>query len=78
MCVSRSSKKSYTIDPTSKPIEIKDKKNQALTLQKIIVADNTDTFLRVHSKAKALKEEGMRSRFSQKFEEGLQKNKKKP
>lgn len=73
MCVSRSSKKSYTIDPTSKPIEIKDKKNQALTLQKIIVADSDDTFLRVHSKAKALKEEGMRSRFSQKFEEGLQK-----
>ena len=39
MCVSRSSKKAYTIDTKSNPIEIKDKKNQPLTLQKIIVAD---------------------------------------
>lgn len=71
MCVSRSSKKTYTIDAQSNPVEIKDKKNQSLTLQKIIVADSSDTYLRVHSKAKAMKEGAMQSRFSQKFEEGL-------
>ena len=73
MCVSRSSKKEYTVDTESKPVEIKDKKNQPLTLQKIIVANSSDTFLRVHSPAKAIKEDSMCSRFSQKFEDGLQK-----
>ena len=71
MCVSRSSKKAYTVDTQSNSIEIKDKKDQPLTLQKIIVADSSDTYLRVHSKAKAMKEGAMESRFSQKFEEGL-------
>jgi len=71
MCVSRSSKKAYTIDTQSNPVEIKDKKNQSLILQKIIVADSSDTYLRVHSKAKAMKEGAMQSRFSQKFEDGL-------
>lgn len=73
MCVSRSSKKAYTIDTQSNPVEIKDKKEQSLTLQKIIVTDSSDTYLRVHSKAKAMKEGSMESRFSQKFEDGLQK-----
>ncbi|MEO5894051.1 MAG: hypothetical protein ABIQ31_27590, partial [Ferruginibacter sp.] len=36
-----------------------------------IVEGNTDTWLRVHSQAKAIKESGMNSRFSQRFEQGL-------
>ena len=44
MCVSRSSKKAYTVDTQSNSIEIKDKKDQPLTLQKIIVADSSDTY----------------------------------
>lgn len=71
MCVSRSNMKRYSVDTASKPIEILDKKKQALTLQKIAVEGNTDTWLRVHSQAKALKESGMNSRFSQRFEQGL-------
>ena len=71
MCVSRSNMKKYSVDADSKPIEILDKKKQALTLQKITVEGNTDTWLRVHSQAKALKESGMNSRFSQRFEQGL-------
>ena len=71
MCVSRSNMKKYSVDTDSKPIEILDKKKQALTLQKITVEGNTDTWLRVHSQAKALKESGMNSRFSQRFEQGL-------
>ncbi|HMC86718.1 MAG TPA: IS1634 family transposase [Chitinophagaceae bacterium] len=71
MCVSRSKLKKYSVDTDSKPIEILDKKKQTLTLQKITVEGNTDTWLRVHSQAKALKESGMNSRFSQRFEQGL-------
>ena len=71
MCVSRSNMKKYSVDTASKPIQILDKKQQALTLQKITVEGNTDTWLRVHSQAKALKESAMNSRFSQRFEQGL-------
>jgi len=71
MCVSRSNMKKYSVDTDSKPIKILDKKEQALTLQKITVEGSTDTWLRVHSHAKALKESGMNSRFSQRFEQGL-------
>ncbi len=71
MCVSRSNMKKYSVDTDSQPITIFDKKGQALTLQKITVEGSTDTWLRVHSQAKALKESGMNSRFSQRFEEGL-------
>jgi Transposase DDE domain len=71
MCVSRSNMKKYSVDTNSKPIKILDKKKQELTLQKVTVEGNTDTWLRVHSQAKALKESGMNSRFSQRFEQGL-------
>jgi Transposase DDE domain len=71
MCVSRSNMKKYSVDTDSKPIKIFDKKKQELTLQKITVEGNTDTWLRVHSQAKAIKESGMNSRFSQRFEQGL-------
>ncbi|MBC7867399.1 MAG: IS1634 family transposase [Gloeobacteraceae cyanobacterium ES-bin-316] len=71
MCVSRSNLKKYSVDTNSQPIKIQDKKKQELTLQKVIVDGNTDTWLRVHSQAKALKESGMNSRFSQRFEQGL-------
>jgi len=71
MCVSRSGMKQYNVDATSQPIKICDKKGQPLVLQKVTVAGSTDNWLRVHSEAKALKESGMNSRFSQRFEEGL-------
>ena len=71
MCVSRSNMKKYSVDTSSKPVKIFDKKEQALTLQKIKVEGNSDSWLRVRSEAKALKESGMNSRFSQRFEQGL-------
>lgn len=71
MCVSRSGMNKYTVDTESKPVEITDKKQQPLTLHKVNVEGSSDTWLRVHSAAKALKESGMNSRFSQRFEEGL-------
>lgn len=71
MCVSRSGMNKYTVDTESKPVKIVDKKEQPLTLQKVTVEGSTDTWLRVHSAAKALKESGMNSRFSERFEQGL-------
>jgi len=73
MCVSRSGMKQYTVDASSQPVKICDKKGQPLILQKVTVADSTDNWLLVNSEAKALKESGMNSRFSQRFEEGLTK-----
>jgi transposase len=71
MCVSRSGMSKYTVDTQSKPVKICDNKKQELTLQKVTVEGSTDTWLRVHSPAKAVKESGMNSRFSQRFEQGL-------
>ncbi len=71
MCVSRSGMSKYSVDTDSSPIKILDKKEQPITLQKVTVENSSDTWLRVHSMGKALKEAGMNSRFSQRFEQGL-------
>jgi len=71
MCVSRSGMSKYSVDTNSSPVKILDKKEQPITLQRVTVEDSTDTWLRVHSHGKALKESGMNSRFSQRFEQGL-------
>ncbi len=72
MCVSRSKMKKYTVDTASKPIEITDNKHQPITLQKVSVEGCCDTYLHVHSKAKELKETGMKTRFTERYEQGLQ------
>jgi hypothetical protein len=71
MCVSRSGMSNYNVDINSNPIQISDKKGQPITLQKVTVGNSSDRWLRVHSQGKALKESGMNSRFSQRFEQGL-------
>lgn len=71
MCVSRSGMSKYSVDINSNPVKIFDKKEQPITLQKVTVEGSSDTWLRVHSQGKALKESGMNSRFSQRFEQGL-------
>lgn len=73
LCVSRSGMNKYTVDSGSNPVSIMDKKKQPLTLQKVNVAGSDDTWLRVHSPAKGLKESGMNSRFCERFEQGLTK-----
>ena len=71
MCVSRSNRNNYKVDTTCNPVEIIDKNKQPITLQKVTVEGSNDNWLRVHSKAKALKESGMNSRFSQRYEQTL-------
>jgi hypothetical protein len=73
MCVSRSNLKEYHADTNSNPVEIKDKRNQPIELMKVKPGkDNTDKYLWVKSKAKALKEDSMNGLLSQRFEEGMQ------
>ena len=71
MCVSRSGMSKYKVDTEADPINILDKKDQPITLQRVKVENSSDTWLRVHSNGKAIKESGMNSRFSQRFEQGL-------
>lgn len=73
MCVSRSNLKEYRADTNSFPIEIKDKRNQPIELMKVRVHEgNSDKYLWVKSKTKALKENSMNGLLSQRFEEGIQ------
>lgn len=71
MCVSRSGMNKYKVDTDAHPIKIVDKKDQPITLQRVTVENSGDTWLRIHSNGKAVKESGMNSRFSQRFEQGL-------
>ncbi len=72
LCVSRSSLKEYYADTNSKPVQIKDKRNQAIELLKVRTDKNNDHYLWVKSQAKALKENSMNGLFAQRFEEGIQ------
>lgn len=73
MCVSRSNLKKYRADTNSTPIEIKDRRKQPIELMKVKSGkDDTDKYLWVKSKAKALKENSMNGLLSQRFEEGIQ------
>lgn len=71
LCVSRSNLKAYKADTSSRPVQIYDKKNQAIELLHVRVENDTDNYLWVKSEAKALKENSMNDQFSQRFEEGL-------
>ncbi|RLD91183.1 MAG: IS1634 family transposase [Bacteroidetes bacterium] len=74
LCVSRSGLKQYHADTSSEPVVTRDKKKQPIELMKVKTGDvnDTDNYLWVKSKAKALKENSMNGLLSQRFEEGLQ------
>lgn len=71
LCVSRTNLKDYTIDPDTSIVNITDKRNKKIALQKVRSGKNTDYYLNVKSEAKALKEHAMNSRFKDGFETGL-------
>ena len=71
LCVSRSDLKEYYADINSKPVKIKDKRNQPIELLKVKTTKNNDHYLWVRSHAKALKENSMNGLLSQRFEEGI-------
>ncbi len=72
LCVSRSNMKDYYADTDSRPVVIKDKKNQPIELLKVKCTANNDHYLWVKSEAKALKESSMNSKLAQRFEEGIE------
>ena len=72
LCVARSNLKAYHADIDSKPITIRDKKNQPIELLKVKSSKNNDNYLWVKSHTKALKENSMNGLLSQRFEEGIQ------
>ena len=72
LCVSRSGLKDCHADIDSRPVLIKDKKNQPIELLKVKTGKDNDNYLWVKSQAKALKENSMNGLLSQRFEEGLQ------
>ena len=76
MCVARSSFSKYKVDASSAPVSIVDKQDQIITLQKVHVEGSNDRWLEVHSNAKQVKEYSMSTRFTQRFEQELEKVKK--
>lgn len=58
MCVSRSGISKYKVDTDADSIKILDKKDQPITLQRVKVENSSDTWLRVHSNGKAIKNQG--------------------
>lgn len=72
MCVSRSSLKQYHADTAATPVQVTDKRKQAIELLKVKVDGNSDQFLWVKSQAKKMKEDSMNGLLSQRFEEGIE------
>ena len=72
VCVSRSQIKDYYADINSRPVQIKDLKNQTIELLKVRTNMDDDNYLCVKSHAKELKEKSMNGKLSQRFEEGMQ------
>ena len=72
VCVSRSHMKNYYADINSKPVQIKDWKNQSIELLNVRTDKDDDNYLCVKSYAKELKEKSMNGLLSQRFEEGMQ------
>jgi len=71
MCVSRGGINKYQIDTKTEPVTINDKRNQPISLQKATVEGSTDNFILVDSHAKALKEQSMSGRLTEKFEQAI-------
>lgn len=71
LCVSRSNLKNYRAEPDKKPVTIKDNQGRPIELLHIQTEEDDDTYLWVKSQTKALKENSMNSKLTQRFEEGL-------
>ena len=72
LCVTRSKLKKYQIDISDTIKTVYDKKEQAISLHKIKVENESDYFLKIKSESKAIKEQAMHGQFKKRFEEGLE------
>lgn len=71
LSVTRSNLKDCYADITSKPVRVKDKKDQPIELLKVRTDQNDDQYMWVKSQTKALKENSMNGLLSQRFVEGI-------
>ena len=69
-CVSRGKLKEYRATSLS-PVEIRDKSNQLIEISQVEVDGECDSFYKVKSYSKGLKEASMENRFTRAFECGL-------
>jgi transposase len=70
ICVSRGKLKEYRATSLS-PVEIRDKSNQLIEISQVEVDGESDSFYKVKSYSKGLKEASMENRFTRAFECGL-------
>ena len=73
VCVSRSSRKAYTIAKGASSVTVLDHRKRPIELVQVHTSEATDNvyYLKVTSPTKALKEDSMYSRFCTRYEEGL-------
>ena len=72
LCVKRSKLKEFTVAiPGSEPVEITDKRNNKIQLQRVIKEGSTDQYMYIRSERKAVKEASMEAHYSKRFEEEL-------
>lgn len=72
LCVTRSKLKQYQIEKSDTIKTVYDKKEQAISLHRIRVENESDYFLKIKSESKAVKEQAMHGQFKKRFEEGLE------
>jgi transposase len=72
ICVARGGLQKYKADIDAKPFEVKDKKQQPITLQHVTVEGWNDKQILVHSIAKEAKERSMKDAFEKKYLEGIE------
>ena len=73
VCVSRTQLKEYEPIKNRLTVLLETKTKNEVQIKAIATSKNTDYYLEVKSKAKALKEEGMKNLFEKRFEEELEK-----
>lgn len=73
LCVTRSDLRNYKLESGQVSVQVTDNKKRKIELSRVQTDCNTDYYLKVESKSKALKEQSMNELFRVRFEAGLQK-----
>jgi hypothetical protein len=72
ICVSRSGLKEYSPVAGTKTVQITDKRNHPITLQRVRCEDSDDQYLYVKSQLKSVKNKSINEKLTTRFELGLQ------
>lgn len=72
ICVSRNKLKDYTYQSESGPVHVTTNSGKVITLKKVKLDGSSSYYFEINSPSKALKEQGMKTRFEKQFEEQLE------